>query len=96
MKTAVEPKLTYRLTGTVLEYLLNGESIYVTPVNDSHPRILFARLSWRDVGHHTAIRIFQEATEAPPCEACIECAKLAWSDMTTPGFFHRWCEVHRQ
>jgi hypothetical protein len=29
------------------------------------------------------------------CLACERCAKRAYSDATTPGFFHAKCEYHR-
>jgi len=29
------------------------------------------------------------------CPDCIAAKKLAWSDFTTPGFFHATCEKHR-
>lgn len=32
---------------------------------------------------------------APTCEDCNRCARQAYSDATTPGFFHDKCERHR-
>ena len=37
-----------------------------------------------------------QASVAPPCADCDECARHAYSDATTPGFFYSKCEKHRQ
>lgn len=44
------------------------------------------------------VEIFREipndASLTGECEDCRKAKRLAWSDMTTPGFFHPYCERH--
>lgn len=42
-------------------------------------------------------RVFEDDEEATEsCKDCDEAARLAYSDATTPGFFHLRCEKYRK